>query len=271
MSLEQVDSLDDPRVAVFRDLKDRELARDGRRFIAEGEFLVRRLLESDYPTEAVLLAQERVAQIAPLAPAGVSVLCAPHEMVSRIVGFKFHSGVLACGRRKAQPTLEQFMTAVRPDGRVTLVICPQTANLENMGALIRIAAALGANGMLLGERCCDPFFRRSIRVPMGSVFRLPLRRATDLKADVREMRRRWGVDIAAAVLDTDAQPLAEARHPGRLGLMFGNEAQGLERQWVELCDRRITIPMAMGTDSLNVAVAAGVILYHFAEGARVTP
>src|SRR5437016_5626608 len=101
-----IDSLADPRVTHYRNLKDRELERRGRRFIAEGEFIVRRLLSSDFTTESLLLADRRVEEIAPLAPPGVPVYTVAQELMNDILGLKFHSGVLACGLRKPPQPLE---------------------------------------------------------------------------------------------------------------------------------------------------------------------
>lgn len=257
-----VQSLDDPRVAAYRNLKDRELAREGGRFIAEGELVVRRLLASDWPVESVLLADRRVEEIAPLVPAGVLVFAAPADVVNRIIGFRFHSGVMAVGVRRPWPTLDELSR--QWSERVTLVICPEIANTDNLGSLIRIGAGLGADAMVLGSRCCDPLYRQAIRVSMGAVFHLPIVRSDDLSS----LKERYSVELVAAVLDGSAEPLAHAARPARLGVLLGNEAQGLSDEVVASCDRRVTIPMSWGTDSLNVSVAAGIVLYHFTHIAR---
>ena len=262
-----VDSLDDPRLAPYRDLKDRELAREGDRFIAESEQVVRRLLDSDYPTESLLLARRRAEEIAPLAPPNVPVYVVDDAMMHRVVGFKFHSGVIAVGRRKPTPSVGEFISAAAGRPRLTLVVLPEVANTENMGSLVRIGAAFGADALVLGRHCCDPFWRQSVRVSMGTVFSLPLLRSNDLLSDLRVLRDEGGVELAAAVVGEGAESLAAARRGGRLALLFGNEAQGLGEDYVSACDRRVTIPMRLGTDSLNVAVAAAVFLYHFTKEA----
>jgi tRNA G18 (ribose-2'-O)-methylase SpoU len=119
--------------------------------------------------------------------------------------------------------------------------------------------------MILGERSCDPFYRQSIRVSMGTVFSLNLLQSQDLLRDLRLMKKQWGIELIATVLDESAQPLAETRRSERVGLLFGNEAQGLPNEILAECDRRVTIPMKLGTDSLNVAIAAAVTLYHFCQ------
>jgi tRNA G18 (ribose-2'-O)-methylase SpoU len=254
-----VQSLDDPRLAPYRNLKERELAREGDRFIAEGENLVKRLLASRLTTDSVLLAERRVAELAPQVPESIPVYAAPAHVVSQILGYKFHSGVMAVGVRPASPTIDQVMSREA----TTLVVCPEVEKTDNLGAMIRICAAFGVDAMVLGERSCDPFFRQSVRVSMGTAFHLPIVRSDDLARDLGRLKGDFGVELVATVLAEDAEALETAARPVRLGLLFGNEAQGLGPEWVDLCQRRVTIPMRLGTDSLNVAVAAGVFLYHF--------
>jgi tRNA G18 (ribose-2'-O)-methylase SpoU len=260
-----IPSLDDSRVAPYRNLKDRDLARDGDRFIAESEQLVRRLLASGIKTESVLVADKRLPDLAAILPDDLPVYVAPAAVVNQIVGFKFHSGVMAVGVRPPSPTIDSVLAGKE---RATLVVCPEVEKTDNLGSLIRIAAAFGADAMILGERSCDPFFRQSVRVSMGAVFQLPIVRSHDLIHDLRRLREEFGVELIATVLDEDAEPLDRAGRAAKTALLLGNEAQGLPLEIVALCDRRVTIPMKLGTDSLNVAVAAGVFLYHFT---RATP
>jgi tRNA G18 (ribose-2'-O)-methylase SpoU len=260
-----IHSIDDDRVAIFRELKERELAARSGLFIAEGEHVVRRLLGSRFEVHSVLLAQRRVAEIAPLVPDHVPAYAVPNELVHQIVGFKFHSGILAAGKRPPRASIDDVVPRDRE--RLTLVICPEIATTDNLGSLIRLSAGFGVEAMIIGERSCDPFFRQSVRVSMGTIFRLPIVQSEDIARDLRRLRDEWRVDLAAAVLDDDAEPLSRASRAPRLGLLFGNEAQGLHREHVDLCQRRVTIPMKLGTDSLNVAVACGIFLYHFTREA----
>ncbi|HEX2973150.1 MAG TPA: RNA methyltransferase [Tepidisphaeraceae bacterium] len=263
-----VESLSDPRIAVYLNLKERELAREGGRFIAEGEMVVRRLLASDYPVESVLMADRHVEKIPPLVPPGVPIYMAPAAVVNQIVGYKFHSGVMACGVRKPRLSIEQIASSWTSDKPVVLTVLPEIANTENMGALIRISAAFGVNAMILGQHSCDPYYRQSIRVSMGNIFSVPIVQCEDLLSDLRLLRERWNVQLLATVLDETAEPLARSQTAARMGILFGGEGPGLRADEIAACDRRITIPMQMGTDSLNVSVAAAVILYHFTQYAR---
>jgi tRNA G18 (ribose-2'-O)-methylase SpoU len=261
----RIDSLDDPRVADYRNLKDRELAAlgDGGRFIAEGEQVVKRLLASKFETVSVLLAQRRAREIAPIVPSHVPVFVAPDDVVNGVIGFKFHSGVIAVGKRPKRLAVHEIMPPeLLPHRRITLVVCPDTSNTENLGSIIRIAAAFGVDAMILGERCCDPFFRQSVRVSMGAVFALPIVQSSELKQDLEWIRRQRGFELIATVVGPEAEELRGFRRGERVAVLLGNEAQGLRAEDVALCDRNLTIPMKLGTDSLNVAVAAAVVLYE---------
>jgi tRNA G18 (ribose-2'-O)-methylase SpoU len=252
----------DPRFAPYRDLKDRDLSNEGGQFLAEGDLLVRRLLESDLETLSILASEQRLHRIEPYVPEDIPLYIAPATIVNQILGFKFHSGVMAVGRRPSSPTLEQIIPS---SGRCLLAVCPEVANTENLGVMIRIAAAFGVDAMVLGENCCDPFYRQAVRVSMGNVFRLPIVRSADLAADLSEMAGRWAFERFATVLDGSAEALSAIHPPPRAALLFGNEAQGLGQKWIDRCDRRTTIPMPPHVDSLNVAVAAGIFLHHFSQ------
>ncbi|HWE01576.1 MAG TPA: RNA methyltransferase [Tepidisphaeraceae bacterium] len=256
-----IDSLADPRVAAYRNLKDKELDRAGRFFIAEGEHLVRRLLASDFPVESVFIAERHAADFQSLAPANVPLYVTTSEVMNGVLGMKFHSGIIACGSRKPWAPLESILK--KGPGAMTLVICPDINNVENVGSLIRLSAGFGADALILGERCHDPFWRQSIRVSMGTIFSLPIYRSPELLHDLRRLKNEWNFELAATVLDENAEPLADAKRAARFGLLLGSEPHGLDGNTASLCDRRLTIPMKLGTDSLNVAVAAGIFLYHF--------
>ena len=222
------------------------------------------MIASNLEVESVLMANRRAAEIAPIVPPHVPAYVVPDELVEQIIGFQFHSGVLAVGVRPQRKTLDDVLP--RDAKSIRLVICPETANTENLGGMIRIAAAFGVDAMILGERSCDPFFRQSVRISMGTVFRLPIIQSQDILHDLDRLRREWNVELFATVLDDpESQPLSNTESGTRWALLFGNEAQGLPHPIVDCCDRRITIPMKLGTDSLNVMVAAGIFLHQFTQ------
>ncbi len=258
---------DDPRLRPYTALKDRQLAAEAGLFICEGEHNVRRLLDSKYEAVSLLIAEHRLDAWECEAPdethaGGTTIYTAPNELLSEVVGFQFHLGVLACGVRPvAQPLLSLLPAR-------TLVVLPEIRNAENLGLIARAAHGLGADGLLLSGIGCDPFTRRVIRVSMGSVFGLPIVRSDELADDLKLLRDAHGMSLIAAALDADSQPLYEFTRPAGssgVALVLGNEPDGLGGDWVDLCDHKVTIPMSAGVDSLNVAVSAGIVLHHLSR------
>lgn len=261
MSRVAIETLEDPRIQMYRHLKESNLLRDGHLFIAEGTKLVERLLASDFETQSVLIAERREAEWGHKVPSSVPLYIVPQQLGEQLTGFNFHVGVLACGIRKPDRSIDDVLP--RDAARLTVAICPNCDNPENLGSIIRIGSAFGIDALLLGRGCCDPFARRVLRVSMGTAFRLPIIESPDLELDLLRLRREWNMELIATVLDATATPLSDAVRGPMTGLLLGNEAEGLSQSWQALCDRRLTIPMLLGTDSLNVAVAAGIFLHHF--------
>jgi len=257
-----VRSLDDPVLNVYRDLKRSNLTRWSGRFIAEGDKVVLRLLASDFEVESVLAAESFVAQGLPLLEsrrAETQLFVAADELVPQIVGFNFHRGLLACGIRRPNPALLDVCPRVEDAARI--VVCPDVQGPDNLGQIIRTGCALGIDALIVGPQAGDPFSRRVLRVSMGAAFIMPIYESRDLMADLERLRAHHRIELVAAVLDDRATPLSAFRCPRRAALLFGSEGHGLVRELIELCDHHITIPMRRGTDSLNVAVAAGIVLH----------
>ncbi len=257
----ELSDADDPRLKPYTALKERQLAAEMGLFICEGEHNVNRLLASAYRVHSVLIARHRLDALAELTLHGFPVYVADNEFLSRVVGFRYHLGVLACGVRPDKNTVDALLPAQ------TLIVLPEVRHVENLGLVIRAAHALGVDGLLMSDIGCDPFTRRVIRVSMGSVFSLPVARSADLLADLALLRETHGFELIAAVSEPGATPIDRFTRPADRGVavVFGNEPDGLSDAWVELCDWRVTIPMRPGVDSLNLAVAAGIILH------RITP
>ncbi len=255
-----VQDLDDSRLDPYRNLKTARLHRRAGLFVAEGEKVVERLLASDYDVISILVSDRREQAITHLLRPGIDLIVIPDSLATRLVGFKFHRGVMACGRRKSPPDISFFARSR------LLVGCSRVDDPENLGSIVRLCAVFGVEGLVLGPGCADPFSRRVLRVSMGNVFRLPLRESQNLSGDLARLKQEFGFQLFATVADPAAEALGTVHRPRRTVLLFGNEAHGLEPDLIALCHRRITIPMASGTDSLNVALAAGILLYHFRRG-----
>ena len=257
---------DDPRLVRLGSLRDRDLRREGL-LVAEGRWLARRLLESSAAEAVAIVAPRFADEFAPYADRGAEILVAAEEALSQVAGFAFHRGALAVARRPALATVESVLADPRP--RQTVVVLPDTTNVENLGAIFRSAAALGVDTIFLGEQCCDEFSRRTLRVSMGAALQLRLVRSGNLAADLDALRDA-GFSIAATVLDSSATPLMQFCPPEKTALLFGSEADGLAEHWVHAADTQLTIPMAEGVDSLNLAAAAAIALWHVQQNSLHT-
>jgi tRNA G18 (ribose-2'-O)-methylase SpoU len=258
MPIVRIADLADRRLDPYRALKrSNETARGGL-FIAEGEKLVRRLVESGLEIESLLVSEDHLERLAPVLPTEATTLVIPEAEVEGLVGFNFHRGILGCGRRPRPPVLSDLCV----DAATTLVVCPDVQDPENLGSIVRIAAALGAAGLILGSHSADPFSRRVQRVSMGNVYRLPVVPGADIVATLTELRAAHGVESWATVLADDAETFGTRRRPERLAVVLGGEGHGLTPEVIAACDRRVTIPMRSGVDSLNVAVATGIFLFE---------
>lgn len=261
-------SADDPRVAAYRDVRERDVVR-GRRFIVEGKVTLGRLAEaSRFGVESVLIAESRVEPladvIAKLKP-DVPVYVAPQAVMDGIAGFHIHRGVLAMARREMEQTVEQLVAAL-PRGPLTLLSLIGLSNHDNVGACFRNAAALGAEAVLLDGESCDPLYRKSIRVSAGTALSLPFARSGDGAGMIAALDAA-GIE-AWALSPSDGEPLHTLAPPERLAIVLGAEGPGLPAELMARC-RRVSIAMAPGIDSLNVATAGAIALSHVFSSRRL--
>jgi tRNA G18 (ribose-2'-O)-methylase SpoU len=266
MRVETVSSPDDPRLAVYRDVRDADLRERDGLFLAEGRLNVKRLITvSRYRTHSVLVTETGLVGIRPALErldATTPVYVASRELLFDVVGYAMHRGCLAAGERGQEPALASLVGAA-PDASRTLVVLEDVTDAENVGGLFRNALAFGADGVVLTRRCVDPLYRRAIRVSMGATLRVPHARTEDA-ATARAALDAAGFASIALTTDADATPLSDcASLPRRIALWLGSEGEGLSRAAQTHAEHCVRIPMAAGADSLNVATAAGIALHHF--------
>jgi tRNA G18 (ribose-2'-O)-methylase SpoU len=263
-------ALDDARLAGYRDLQDRRLGEASGCFIAESEVVVRKLLSAGLAVESLLLTAPRLASLEPAlaaAPGEYPVFLVPQTVMDQLAGFHVHRGCLAIARRPDPPGI--------PANARLVVVLVDLVDVDNLGAIARNAAAFGADALVLSPRCADPFYRKAVRTSAGAVLSLPMVRvpATRWPADLVALRDERGFALVGAVLAEDAVPLSTFAPPARVALLLGAEGPGLDPAMQRLCDQRVTVPMARapGVDSLNVATASAVFLYHLTQVARRSP
>jgi tRNA G18 (ribose-2'-O)-methylase SpoU len=273
----------DPRVEPYRDQKDAWLRAShnldtpdspatgtgfgsgtgmtGGRFMAEGTLVVEHLLGSDYPIESVLVSEHRAESLSALlgrVPEGVPVYVSPRSTLESIVGFDVHRGLLACGLRGPDRDYLEIARSSR-----ALVVLEGLSNHDNIGSVFRSAAVLAGTGVgvLLSPGCCDPLYRKSLRVSMGHALKIPFATVHDWPSGLARVR-----DLGFGLLAMDprdgSEPIDRAAVPDKPALVFGAEGPGLTNQVRSLIGCSVMIPQASGVDSLNIAVAAAVALHR---------
>jgi tRNA G18 (ribose-2'-O)-methylase SpoU len=228
-------------------------------FVAEGEKVVRRLIASPLTIVSFLMSHEwyeRMSQEKILeGHAEAQIYVAEGSLLRQIVGYRLHQCILAVARVPPEPSDD-----VLPDNHVFLAI-DGLAHAENVGVVVRNCAAFGVDRVLVGEKSCSPYLRRSVRNSMGTVFRLPVRHPSNLRDHLIQLKAMHGTRIVG----TDAHAgnsLDAVNLQGRVCIVLGNEDSGISPGVREVCDEHVTILMSRGVDSVNVASAAGIVLYE---------
>lgn len=266
-----VDSADDERLADYVRLRETSLRRslESERglFIAEGEKVIRRAVEAGYRPRSFLLARRWLAGLDDVLRRWpeVPVYVVTEELAEQVTGFHVHRGALASLHREERHRVSDLLELSR------LVVGEDIVDHTNVGALLRNAAGLGWDGVLLSPRAADPLYRRSVKVSMGAVFALPWARLTDWHA-APDLLRAAGFTTVALTLADDAVDLAEvaaqlAQRPRKVAVLAGTEGAGLSERWSAGATVRARIPMAAGIDSLNVAAATAIACYALGPAA----
>lgn len=269
----------DPRLDDFRDLKHSDNRPDlpgGKGLvIAEGPLIVERLLASRYPVRTLVgfpakldkfLSQPHIADLA----AGIDTYSLDRETLAQVAGYDMHRGLLAAANRAPELSLSEVIKTA-----TTVVVLEGVGDHENIGSIFRNAAGLGVDAILFGNGCADPLYRRSVRVSMGHVLRLP-----HASFEGKHINWHYGLDqlkesgfqLVSLTPHEDAVPLDQALYDGngvpyeKIALLVGAEGPGLTERTMRRTDIRARIPMSAGTDSLNVATAAAIALYERQRG-----
>jgi tRNA G18 (ribose-2'-O)-methylase SpoU len=257
-----VDDPSDPRLGDYSRLRDaalrKSLEAEHGLFIAEGEKVIRRAFRARYEIRSLLMSTRWTTGLADV----LSATPAPCFLVSddvaeQLTGFHVHRGALASFARRAVPGLVEILQPAR-----RVIVMEDIVDHTNLGAIFRSAAALGVDAIVLSPRCADPLYRRSVRVAMGAVFVQPYTRVSDWYGALDRIRSS-GFQVLALTPAPDAMPIEQALSASadRVALVLGSEGHGLSQRWLSRADVRVTIPMARGVDSLNVAACAAICAY----------
>ncbi|MCX5518616.1 RNA methyltransferase [Kaistia defluvii] len=256
----------DPRIAPYCAVRERDLVGRDDHFIAEGEVVLQTLVQSErHQPVSLLLDEKRVDGLSAITERladEVPVYVASQAVLDGIVGFHIHRGILALGHRAPAPVPDALLAGL--EGRALVVVLMGISNHDNLGGIFRNAAAFGADAILLDAPCCDPFYRKAIRVSVGNTLTLPhARLAPD--EDVVALLERHGF-TAVSLSPNGEYRLAELKRPPRVAALLGTEGPGLDAA-VLARTRTVRIPMAPGVDSLNVATTSGIVLHQLTQAA----
>jgi tRNA G18 (ribose-2'-O)-methylase SpoU len=257
----RIDDPEDPRVAPFREVRERDVAGRHNGFIAEGEVVLNVLARSRlYRASAVLLADKRVEGLGALIasfPAETAIYAASQGVMDAIAGFPIHRGILAFGARPA-PLAASSMLSRLGENAIALGLFG-ISNHDNIGGIFRNAAAFGVAAVLIDGACCDPLYRKAIRVSVGGVLTVPFARIAPGEDAVAMLEER-GFEVAA-LSPSGVDELGSFQPGGRRALLLGSEGEGLPTSVLERC-RTVRIAMPAVFDSLNVATTSGIVLHH---------
>ena len=264
-----IDRADDPRVAAFADIRERELAaRDGL-FVGETLVVLEAMLQRAAAIRGVLASPRMRARTAELlAQHGCTapLYTADDGILEQLTGIDLHRGVLAVADRAAfAPVAASDYSPASPPR--TVLVCEDITNIDNIGQLFRIAAAFAVDAVLLSPTCHDPLYRKSLRVSTGNALKMPAVRADDWPGDLARLCARFELTLVSTAIQSSV-PLRSVAPPPRVALVVGHESNGVTPEVRAISRHVVRIPMAAGVDSLNVAVSAAVALDQFSRGPR---
>ena len=235
-------------------------------FIAESPKVIARALDAGYEPVSFLLERKQAKGQAREVLArceGIPVYVADPEVLARLTGFKLTRGALCAMRRRPQLKVKEICT-----GACRVAVLENVMNPTNIGAIFRSAAALNMDAILLTPGCCDPLYRREIRVSMGTVFQIPWtylgKKTVDWPQAGMKLLQELGFETAAMALSEQSVSIRDQRLAAakRLAIVLGTEGEGLATDTIASCDYTVRIPMAHGVDSLNVAAASAVAFWE---------
>lgn len=267
-----IDTLDDPRLDAYTRLTERELRSvlepEKGIFIAESAKVIERALTAGMEPLSMLLGERWLETMQPLferidTTEPLPVFVAPMELMETLTGFSVTRGALCACRRPRLPEPEELLAQAH-----RVCVLEGIVDHTNVGAIFRSAAALNVDGILVSPTCCDPLYRRAVRVSMGTVFQVPWTRVGESvhtwPQDGVEALHKAGFTCAAMALTDDSVSLDDLALASidKLALFMGTEGAGLGKRTIAACDLAIRIPMAHGVDSLNVAAASAVAFWQ---------
>jgi len=259
---QSISALDLPELQPYRTMRRQMEHRHQGIFVAEGEKVVRRLLESKFRVVSVLLPQKWLVELEPLLrnrPEDIRVFVAEKKLLETLTGFSMYQGLLAVGVVPPAVSVEQLL-AQSPKPHLLMAV-DSLSSAENLGALVRNCAAFNVQALIVGETCTSPYLRRAVRSSMGSIFVLPVIESANLVSTLGELQR-LGMRRIAAHPHAQGLTISRADFSRDCCVVLGSEGYGISSAVLAACDEAVAVPMPPAVDSLNVASAAAVFLYE---------
>jgi tRNA G18 (ribose-2'-O)-methylase SpoU len=265
MTLIRIENPDDPRVAAYRNIREQDLVGRQNLFVAEGKVVLTVLLSAPaYELQSVFVLENRLAGLQDVlarSPASLPVYVASAGTMNAIAGFHIHRGILAVGRRREQATPGSLLANMAE--RALVLVLVGISNHDNIGSIFRNAAAFGADAIFLDPTCCDPLYRKSIRVSVGGVFRVPFARFENTSDFVGTLLQS-GID-AIALSPGGESDIRNVERSSRMALFLGTEGEGLPDNLLKAM-KTARISIVPGFDSLNVAATSAIALHQLRDG-----
>ncbi len=259
---QKITSFDLPELQPYRTMRRQMEHRQQGIFVAEGEKVVRRLLESNFRVVSVLLPEKWFMELEPVLggrPEHIRVFVAEKKLLETLTGFSMYQGLLAVG--VVPPPVSLTMVLERSPKPRLFAAVDSLSSAENMGALVRNCAALNVQALIVGETCASPYLRRAVRSSMGTVFVLPIIESTNLVSTLKDLQN-FNVRTIAAHPHAEQLAPSRADFTGDCCIVLGSEGYGISPGVLAACNQAVAVPMPPAVDSLNVASAAAVFFYE---------
>jgi len=264
----EINDIYDARIEAYRDIRERDLVGRAGLFVAEGKVVVEKLADSTlHQPLSLLIASKRVDALGPMLSRlsnETPVYVAAQGVIDAIAGFPLHRGILAIGRRTEDATADGLLAAM--GASATVLVLSGIANHDNMGGIFRNAAAFGVTAILLDADCCDPLYRKAIRVSVGATLLVPYAQIARQDDPIALLERHGFRPMALS--PAGACLLQEWRPHHRTAVILGAEGPGLSADLIQRVPS-VRIAMSAGFDSLNVATTSGIVLHHISASATI--
>lgn len=264
MNASIIKDIDDKRIIRYRNLKfTPPIHRQEKIFITEGEKVTTTLLKSHIEVLSLFALREYYERLGDLIsskriPKG-SLFTADRETMQQIVGYRLHQGIMAIGRQPGETPAEKLESPI--------VVMNGIINSENVGAIIRNAAAFGIDSILYDNETSSPWLRRAVRVSIGTILKMKYASTGDLPKTMLMLKSR-GFKIIASEITDDAVSLGEFKFPEKYAVVLGTESKGIFPEILDKCDHTVMIPIDTAVNSINVAASSAIILYAASKDSK---